>query len=48
MTEPGLAAIAGAMAKLGELHTAFAAGEAVARAADFPEPKPVAASRAIA
>jgi NAD(P)-dependent dehydrogenase (short-subunit alcohol dehydrogenase family) len=38
----------GAMAKLGELHTAFAAGEAVARAADFPKPKRVAASEVVA
>ena len=38
----------GAMAKLDELHTAFAAGEAVARAADFPKPKPAAAIGAIA
>ena len=37
----------GAMAKLSELHTEFAAGEAVARAADFPKPKPVAARTAI-
>ena len=34
----------GAMAKLGELRAEFAAGEAVARAADFPRPKQVAAS----
>jgi NAD(P)-dependent dehydrogenase (short-subunit alcohol dehydrogenase family) len=32
-------AFEGAMAKLDELRTAFAAGEAVARAADFPKPK---------
>jgi hypothetical protein len=37
----------GAMAKLGELQTEFASGEAVARAADFPKPKQVAASSAI-
>ena len=33
----GNAAFEGAMAKLDELHTAFTAGEAVARAADFPK-----------
>jgi NAD(P)-dependent dehydrogenase (short-subunit alcohol dehydrogenase family) len=38
----------GAMAKLGELRTEFAAGEAVARAADFPTPNRVTASGAIA
>ena len=38
----------GAMAKLGELRTDFAAGETVARAADFPRPKRVAASGATA
>lgn len=38
----------GAMAKLEELHTAFAAGEAVARSADFPKPKRVAAAGSIA
>jgi NADP-dependent 3-hydroxy acid dehydrogenase YdfG len=32
-------AFEGAMAKISELRTAFAAGEAVARAADFPKPK---------
>jgi NAD(P)-dependent dehydrogenase (short-subunit alcohol dehydrogenase family) len=38
----------GAMTKLGELQAEFAAGEGVARAADFPKPKRVAASNTIA
>ena len=35
----GNAAFDGAMAKLDELRKDFAAGEAVARGADFPKPK---------
>ena len=35
----GNAAFEGAMAKLDELRADFAAGEAVARAADFPKPE---------